>query len=160
MIWICPTCKWTTEQPDTVIEMAHLCGKGRRHSSLKRLDAPVVNIRAAIVAEATARFPEEACGFILSTGTVVMAKNIAQDPANNFMLDPAVGELWWPTGKVSGVWHSHCFDSAVPSERDESLAQPGLECWIYSVMDEQLGIYKPDKNGKLQLLGMEDLHDG
>lgn len=132
-----------------------MCDKVSR--VLKKIGPPRVNIRAAIVAESLARFPEEACGLLLATGGLVVAKNASPDPTQNFVVDEATADLWWPTGQVSGVWHSHCFDSAVPSEADQALAHPGLECWIYSVMDEQLGIYKPDRAGKLQLISMEDL---
>ena len=153
--WWCPKCKWTTEQPDHVDAVGHVCGK--KSENLKRLHAPRVNVRAAIVEEANSRFPKEACGLILTTGTVIMAKNIAHDATNNFLVEPDLVEMWWPTGAVSGVWHSHCFDPAVPSEADEQKAVPGLDCWIYSVMDEQLGIYRPDRQGRLQLISMEDL---
>lgn len=156
-LWHCPACNGTEEQPEVVDQVGHHCGWPRRHRTLVLVEPPKVNIRAAIVAEATARFPEEACGFILSTGTVVMAKNVAQDPANGFIVDPNVADLWWPTGRVTGVWHSHCFDPAVPSEADQALAHPKVECWIYSVLDEQLGIYKPDKQGTLQMVSLEDV---
>lgn len=154
-MWACPKCPFRTDQPDGVKEVLHTCGKVS--VKLKKIEPPRVNIRAAIVAESLARFPQEACGFLLATGGVVIAKNVSPDPTQRFQVDPATADLWWPTGKVSGVWHSHCFDPAVPSGADQDLAQPGLECWIYSVMDEQLGIYKPDKKGQLQLIAMEDL---
>lgn len=156
-MWACPKCPFRIEQPCGVSEVAHLCGKGKRSVALKMIEPPKVNIRAAIVAEATARFPQEACGFILDTGTIVVAENVAHDPQQNFLIDHATADMWWPTGKVTGVWHSHCFDPAIPSEADQEHAQPGLECWIYSVMDEQLGIYKPDRQGQLQMVAMEDI---
>lgn len=154
--WACPKCKYRTQQPDAVTEVLHVC-TNKTSVKLRNIEPPKVNVRAAIVAESLARFPEEACGFVLDTGTVVIAVNVAEDPSQNFKIDPAVADLWWPTGRVVGVWHSHCFDSAVPSANDQNLAHPDLECWIYSVMDEQLGIYKPDKKNQLQLLSMEEL---
>lgn len=113
--------------------------------------------RAAIVAESLARFPEEACGLLLATGSMVIAENVSPDRATNFVVDPMTADQWWPTGQVTGVWHSHCFGPAVPSEADQAQAHPDLECWIYSVPDEQLGIYTPDQDGRLQLIRMEDL---
>lgn len=114
-------------------------------------------IHAAIVAESLARFPLEACGFILTTGDMVVADNVSPEPTQRFQIDSVTADLWWPTGKVAGVWHSHCFAPAIPSDDDQALAHPGLECWIYSVPDEQLGIYLPDDNKQLQLISMEDL---
>ena len=157
MMWACPKCPFRTEQPDSIIEVLHVCPHDKTNRRLKKIEPPKVNIRAAIVAEALARFPQEACGFLLSSGGMVVAKNVAEDPTQSFEIDQTTAGMWWATGKVTGVWHSHCFDPAVPSAADELLAQPNLECWIYSVMDEQLGIYKPDKAHKLQLIAMEDI---
>ena len=154
--WACPKCTFRMDQPTHVVEVLHVC-TDKVQRRLKNIQPPKVNIRAAIVAESRARFPEEACGFILSDGNMVTAKNVAEDPAQSFRIDDATAERWWPTGKVTGVWHSHCFDPAIPSADDEAMAHPELECWIYSVLDEQLGIYRPDKRGRLQLLAMEDL---
>lgn len=154
-MWACPKCLFRIEQPDIVREVLHVCGKVS--VKLTNIEPPKVNIRAAIVAEALVRFPLEACGLILLNGALVIAQNAALDPVENFQVDQVTADLWWPTGKVAGVWHSHCFDPAVPSTTDQELAHQGLECWIYSVMEEQLGIYKPDKKGQLQLIAMEDL---
>ena len=109
----------------------------------------------SIAAASLAQFPREACGFVLATGTVVVAENLAED--GRFHIDPITADRWWPTGQVVAVWHSHCFDPAVPSQQDEELAHPDIECWIYSVPDEQLGIYRPDEHGRLQLIRMEDI---
>lgn len=152
--WVCPKCDWVTQQPEAVQEVGHPC-RGGRPAALQKLDAPMVNVRAAIVAESLARFPQEACGLLLSTGTTVIAQNVSTTPETSFVVDPDTVGRWWPL--VVGVWHSHCGDPAVPSQADEELAQPGHECWIYSVLDEELGIYKKDKRGKLQLVAMEDM---
>lgn len=114
-------------------------------------------MKQAIAAASLARFPLEACGFILATGQMVEATNAAEDPAVHFLVDSDTLLRWWPTGQVIGVWHSHCFDPAIPSDDDEQLAHPELECWIYSVTDEQLGVYRPDDQGKLQLVYLEEL---
>lgn len=112
-------------------------------------------MREAIAAEANARFPEEACGFILGYGRVVACRNVAEEPQQSFVIDPVQADKWWGTGQVVGVWHSHCFDPAVPSADDQALAVPRLEHWIYSVPDEDLYVYELDNNGTLQLLRME-----
>lgn len=154
--WACPQCDWVTQQPHYLIDVYHRCKNGR-DVFLRKLDAPMVNVRAAIVAESLARFPHEACGLLLNTGTMVTAKNVSPTPETAFVVDPDTVAKWWPL--VSGVWHSHCYDAAVPSQADEALAQPGHECWIYSVMDEELGRYKRTQQGQLKLVAMEDLSD-
>lgn len=112
-------------------------------------------MKERIQTEANARFPEEACGFVLSGRQVVVCENAAEDPLQSFLIDPDEAERWWLTGGVTAVWHSHCAAPAIPSGDDEALAVPWLECWIYSVPDEDLGIYLPDSDGRLQLLRME-----
>lgn len=106
-----------------------------------------------IAAEANARFPEEACGLVLGDAVLVLCDNAAEDPFQSFLVPSEVAERYHT--QATAVWHSHCFDPAIPSEDDERLAVPGLECWIYSVPDEQLGVYLPDEDGRLQLLRME-----
>ena len=110
-----------------------------------------------IVAASLAQFPREACGFVLANGGVVVAENVSEDPTQSFRIADAAAAYWWPTNEIRAVWHSHCFAPAVPSEEDERQAHPDLECWIYSVPDEQLGIYRPDEQGRLQLVSMEDV---
>lgn len=111
----------------------------------------------AIVTASLARFPLEACGLVLATGAVVEAWNAAEDPRGSFVVDSYTAQRWWPTGEVVAVWHSHPFDPAIPSDADQRLAHPDIECWIYSVPDEQLGIYSPDDQGRLQLRSLEDV---
>jgi proteasome lid subunit RPN8/RPN11 len=113
-----------------------------------------MDIKQAIAQEANTQFPSEACGFLLDYGGFVICNNVAEDPQNSFLIPQASADLWWETGRVTGVWHSHSFDPAIPSELDELLAQPELQCWIYSVMDEDLGVYLPDDEGRLQLQEM------
>lgn len=109
-------------------------------------------MKDAIAAAANATFPEEACGFLLESGTVVVCHNSAEDRVNSFRIPPDVADYWWQTGTVVGVWHSHCFDPAVPSEADEALAVVGIKTLIYSVPDEDLMVYELDSGGRLQLL--------
>ena len=106
-----------------------------------------------IAYEANARFPEEACGLVLGGSVLVICENAAEDPIQGFLIPQETTERYHE--QATAVWHSHAFDAAIPSEADERLAVPGLECWIYSVPDEDLGIYLPDEQGRLQLVRME-----
>ena len=110
-------------------------------------------MKQAIADAANVSFPEEACGFLLESGTVVVCPNGAEDRVNSFRIPADVADYWWQTGTVVGVWHSHCFDPAVPSEADEELAVAGIKTLIYSVPDEDLMVYVL-LDGKLQLQEM------
>lgn len=116
-------------------------------------------VRDEIALLANARFPEEACGFVLRDNTVVECRNTADDPVNNFRIDPVDVALWWETEQVAALWHTHPQAPAVPSEEDERIAG---ESWlagpylVYSVTDEDLGWYAWDADtGKLELVAME-----
>lgn len=98
-------------------------------------------MKAAIAEAANVSFPREACGFLLESGTVVVCHNDAEDPVNAFRIPRDAADYWWQTGTVVGVWHSHCAAPAVPSDADEALAVAGVKTLIYSVPDEDLGVY-------------------
>lgn len=112
-------------------------------------------MREEIATVANALFPEEACGFVLTGGRVVSCSNVAGDPSNAFQIHQGQAEDWWMSGQVVGLWHSHPRDSAVPSQEDEASAVPGLDFIVYSVPDEDLGVYRSDENGRLWLIRME-----
>lgn len=107
-------------------------------------------MKDAIATAANSTWPEEACGFLLESGTVVVCPNGAEDPVNFFSIPRDAAEYWWQTGTVVGVWHSHGFAPAIPSDDDEALAVDGVKTLIYSVPDEDLGIYVL-RDGRLHL---------
>lgn len=130
---VLPTLAWTSGHPSTL---------------------PSDSIRDDIARHANAAFPLEACGFVLSTGAVVRCTNVADDPVNGFLIDQVEAEAWWGTELVASVWHSHPAGPAVPSDADAHRAVDAVATLIYSVEDEDLGIYH--KQGEqLVLLGME-----
>lgn len=111
-------------------------------------------VRVRIADVANTAHPEEACGFILNDGTVVVCDNIAPEPWNGFLIDEDEAQRWWATGGVVACWHSHTDAPAVPSNEDQSMAVGGIDTWIYSVPDEDLGIYRLE-DGALRLIRME-----
>ena len=119
-----------------------------------------MSLRLAIAEMANAAAPAEACGFIVrsllpnETSFIVIVQNIDDAPYYRFTMDPDEAEIWWGTGRVQAVWHSHPTGSAVPSGGDEEQAVPGVEHWIYSVEDEDLTRYRLE-DGKLVLIEME-----
>lgn len=92
----------------------------------------------AIQFAANAMAPMEACGFVLDTGLVVHCNNVDPAPYWRFLIDGQEAALWWATGRVVAVWHSHPEGPAVPSEPDEEQANPGVPFLVYSVEDEDL----------------------
>lgn len=107
-------------------------------------------MKSLISASALAAFPGEACGLVLEHERVVTCRNISEQPLTNFYIDPVEAHYWWQQGHVTGMWHSHPNDPAVPSQGDEALAVPGLDYLIYSVTDEDLITYRLDEHGRLQ----------
>lgn len=112
-------------------------------------------MKDAIATFANIAFPAEACGFVLLGADVVQCTNDAEDPVNGFRIAQPEADLWWATGGVTGVWHSHPRDSAIPSQEDEELAVPGLDFFVYSVLDEDLALYRLDVYGRLVLVEMD-----
>jgi proteasome lid subunit RPN8/RPN11 len=114
------------------------------------------SFREQIAEAANNAFPKEACGFLLSTGHVVECRNVDDAPWYRFRMEEEEAAVWWRTGFVTAVWHSHPNDPAVPSEDDEMLAPHTLAFLIYSVTDEDLGTYCWDeRSGRLVLVTME-----
>jgi proteasome lid subunit RPN8/RPN11 len=108
-------------------------------------------VKDVIATFANLAFPAEACGFVLHHTDAVACANVAEDPVNQFRIGQQEADAWWATGGVTGVWHSHPRDSAIPSPEDEHLAVPGLAFYIYSVPDEELNLYHPGAQGRLEL---------
>ena len=109
----------------------------------------------AVQAAANAEHPKEACGFVLADGQVVSCVNVDEWPWGRFTIDPEEAQRWWDTGDVAAVWHSHPEDPALPSELDEELAPPGVHFLVYSVLDEDLGVYlRTEPGGPLGLREM------
>lgn len=70
-----------------------------------------------------ARFPNEACGFVVSTGankkaTIVECRNDALYPKTQFIINSdeylRVSEM----GEIIGIWHTHTNGNTKPSESD------------------------------------------
>jgi proteasome lid subunit RPN8/RPN11 len=81
------------------------------------------------VAHAREASPDECCGLLLGRGEeiveAVRARNVADDPATRFLIDPADHFAALRTARerglqVVGFYHSHPTSRADPSERDRS----------------------------------------
>jgi proteasome lid subunit RPN8/RPN11 len=109
---------------------------------------------AAIVRHAQEAAPEECCGLLLGRDSTIVeavrARNIANDPATRFLIDPkdhfdgrrAARERGL---EVVGFYHSHPRSPAEPSERDlAELSYPGHLYVIASLRTEpaELGLFR------------------
>ena len=109
-------------------------------------------LRARIVAEARAAFPNECCGLIEAerTGDAIRVlalhptANLADDPACGFEIDPAVHirlrcELRGTGRSVVGCYHAHPNGRATPSERDRAGGcEPGFVWIVAAVMGDEV----------------------
>ena len=111
---------------------------------LLTLELPA-SLRARIVAEARAAFPDECCGLIVGerTGEAVRAvavhptANLAADPAAGFEIDPGAHirlrcALRGTPRRIVGCYHSHPNGRAEPSERDRAAAT-GEEDFVWII---------------------------
>ena len=118
---------------------------------------------AAIVRHAQEAAPEECCGLLLGRDSTIVeavrARNIANDPATRFLIDPkdhfdgrrAARERGL---EVVGFYHSHPRSPAEPSERDlAELSYPGHLYVIASLRTEpaELGLFRFE-HGRFQRL--------
>lgn len=114
-----------------------------------------MNAAQIILAVSSQAFPLEACGLVLRGGGVVVGKNRSTNPLVSFHLDDKTASLVH-TGLVTAVWHSHPNAGPEPSEDDERWAVSGLEYWIYSVPQRELGKYRLAPSGGLSLILLEE----
>ena len=84
---------------------------------------------ATMIRTCAEAYPAEACGFILSDGTVVALPNDAPEPRRDYSIAP--GHLARFSERVVGVFHSHPDGEAILSARDRALMQAG---WRYVVI--------------------------
>ena len=97
--------------------------------------------RAAAVAHARAAAPNECCGLLLGLGEdiveAVRARNIADDPAKRFLIDPADHVAGRRDARqrgldVVGFYHSHPASPPEPSARD--LAEFTYPGHLYAIV--------------------------
>ncbi len=90
---------------------------------------------------ALAALPDECCGLLLASvpgGPVDLAasaRNVADDPARRFEVDPAAllaAHRAWRAGgpAIVGCYHSHPTGTPSPSATDAAMADPALPLWL------------------------------
>ena len=99
------------------------------------------DVRAAVVAHARAAAPNECCGLLLGLGEdiveAVRTRNIADDAAKRFLIDPADHVAGRRDARqrgldVVGFYHSHPASPPEPSARD--LAEFTYPGHLYAIV--------------------------
>lgn len=100
-----------------------------------------MSVLDAVRGAAAAAMPHECCGLLLSgdpggaVDAVVTARNVADDPARRFEVDPAAllaAHRAWRGGgpAIVGCYHSHPSGPPSPSLADAAMADPALPLWL------------------------------
>ncbi len=104
---------------------------------LSRLELTVA-VRQALLAEARAAAPEEACGILLGRGgridAIIPAGNVHARPETHFEIDPRVLIAAWRAEReggpaVAGFYHSHPTGHARPSPVDQAQSARDGRVW-------------------------------
>ncbi|OHX20515.1 C40 family peptidase [Chromobacterium sphagni] len=78
---------------------------------------------AAMLGYAAQAGEQEACGVVLDSGRVYPCRNLADDPARQFRIDPVDRAAAEQLGRVVGIWHSHPNAPADPSPADLAMCE-------------------------------------
>lgn len=84
---------------------------------------------------AKACYPNEACGFVISSGkkaTFMPAANVAQSPSHQFLIDHQDYATAEDSGEILAIWHSHPDSSCDPSEADRAGCNMTELPWLIS----------------------------
>ena len=114
------------------------------------------DVRDAVVAHAREEAPRECCGLLVGRGSdvvdAVRARNIADEPATRFLIDPEDHFAGRRSARargleVVGFYHSHPGSPPEPSERDiAEFSYPGHLYLIVSLSSEpaEIGLFRFD----------------
>jgi len=118
------------------------------------------HILAAVQAHATAEYPRECCGLIISAGRshrYVACENTATEPAEEFRISPEDYAAAEDLGEVIGIVHSHPDATSRASPRDLAMCEAtGLPWYILSWPEGDLRSITP--TGHTPLLGRPFVH--
>lgn len=81
-------------------------------------------------------WPNEACGLIVD-GTYWHCRNIADDPAKDFAIDPRDYAMAALCGQIEGIVHSHPRGGAASAVDRRSCTQTNLPWYIWSMPDKK-----------------------
>lgn len=75
----------------------------------------------------------EVCGFVLKDGAVVSVNNVAEDPINEFSIDPKDYAAY--DEEILGIWHSHLELPGFSELDQQVLASDDLPWAVYCLAD-------------------------
>lgn len=100
---------------------------------------------------------QEVCGLLLGTGNrieeIVVADNVADDPARHFEIDPAM-QIRWEKGargggrQILGYYHSHPNGLPQPSVEDAASAAGDGRIWLI-LTENGITAWRAIANGRL-----------
>jgi len=90
--------------------------------------------KAEIKRLALASPASETCGFVLDDGSVLEVPNSAEDPVNEFAIDPAIYAEH--DQKISGIWHSHLELAGFSPLDQQVLATDDTPWAVYCMADD------------------------
>lgn len=87
---------------------------------------------------------EERCGLLLTDGTTVELKNIAENPETSFEMDPQEVAPYLVKETVAGTWHTHPgADPALSGADYECFAAwPELDHYIIGIREKDILVLK------------------
>lgn len=104
---------------------------------------PTATLLKAFQEEAEARYPEEACGYVVKVGKkqrFVPCKNSAAKPKNDFRIDQDEYQRCADIGEIIAVWHTHPDKTNQPSECDRvECENTGLPWFINAITKGEEG---------------------
>ena len=82
---------------------------------------------------------KESCGFVLDSGLIIEARNIASRPTAEFEIDPEthMDVILKHRKNILGVWHTHPSNTPSPS-RGDVVGWPGVPEWSYFIVTRDL----------------------
>jgi proteasome lid subunit RPN8/RPN11 len=96
----------------------------------------VPDFRLDFKIHAAQEFPKEACGVIVD-GKYWRCRNIADDPTEDFVLDPRDYAMASFYGKIEGIVHSHPRGGIASAVDHRSCSQTDLPWYIWSMPDDK-----------------------
>lgn len=85
-------------------------------------------------------FNVESCGF-LTKNDAFSCKNISKSPKNSYIIDPLD---FFKNQEFVAVWHSHPFQSSVPSDFDiDQSCESGFPFLIYGIGSDDFSFFCP-----------------
>ena len=107
--------------------------------------------KAEIKRLALASPDRETCGFVLTDGTVLQVPNTADDPVNEFAIDPSVYAEH--DQRIGGIWHSHLKLAGFSPLDQQVLATDNTPWAVYCMADDTWHECDPEMRAFAPLIG-------